>query len=68
MHSNYLYYCVGASCLGKLMKVSNSLQELIMGSNDIGDDGIAVIAEGLKYNTTLKKLSVRKCGFSVKGM
>ena len=58
----------GASCLSKLLKNSNSLQELIISFNNFGDDGIATIAEGLKYNTALTKLSVWKCGFSVKGI
>ena len=58
----------GASCLGRLLKTNNSLQELIMSCNEIGDDGMAEIAEGLKYNTALTELSVRKCGFSVKGI
>ena len=58
---------IGASCLGELLKVNNSLQELDMGHNDIGDDGMSSVADGLQYNKTLTKLDVPWCGLSVKG-
>ena len=39
-----------------------------MGSNnDIGDDGMSSLADGLQYNITLTKLNVQNCGVSVKG-
>ena len=57
----------GASCLDELLKVNNSLQDLNMGSNDIGDDGMSSIADGLQYNKSLTKLNVQKCGLSAKG-
>ena len=38
-----------------------------MGVNDIGDDGMSSVADGLQYNKSLTKLNVRECGFSVKG-
>ena len=57
----------GASCVGELLKVNNSLQELDMQYNPIGDDGMSSIADGLQCNNTLTKLYVQKCGFSVKG-
>ena len=57
----------GASCLGKLLKVNNSLQELMMYSNAIGDDGMSLVADGLQHNNTLTKLVVLRCKFSVKG-
>lgn len=57
----------GASCLGELLKVNNSLQELDMRYNDIGDDGMSSVADGLQYNNTLRKLNVERCGLSVKG-
>ena len=56
----------GASCLGKLLKVNNSLQELDLWDNDIGDDGMSSVADGLQYNKSLTKLDVQKCGLSVK--
>ena len=57
----------GGSCLSKLLKVNCSLQELYLRDNNIGDEGISLIADGLKYNNTLTKLYVGKCGFSVEG-
>ena len=57
----------GASCVGELLKVNNSLQELNMYDNPIHDDGVSAVADGLQYNNTLTKLYVQKCGFSVKG-
>ena len=57
----------GASCVGELLKVNNSLQRLIMWRNPIGDDGMSSIADGLQCNNTLTELNVQQCGFSVKG-
>ena len=57
----------GASCVGELLKVNNSLQELVMGDNEIGDDGMSSVADGLQCNNTLTKLNVSLCGLSVKG-
>ena len=57
----------GASCVGELLKVNNSLQELDMECNQIGDDGMSSVADGLQCNNTLTKLNVGKCGLSVKG-
>ena len=57
----------GASCFGELLKVNNSLQELDMGGNAIGDDGMSSVADGLQYSKTLTNLNVQECGLSVKG-
>ena len=57
----------GVSCLGELLKVNNSLQELDIGRNAIGDDGMSPVADGLQYNKTLTKLNVQRCRLSVKG-
>ena len=57
----------GASCLGELLKVNNSLQKLYMGKNDIGDDGMSSVADGLQYNKSLTILDIKWCGLSVKG-
>ena len=46
---------------------STTLRELDVSWNDIGDNGISVITEGLQSNKTLTKLTVSECGFSVKG-
>ena len=57
----------GAGCVGELLKVNNSLQELDMSDNPIGDDGMSSVADGLQCNNTLTKLNVNMCGFSVEG-
>ena len=58
----------GASCVGELLKVNNSLQDLNMIVNRfIGDDGMSSVADGLQSNNTLIKLHVEFCGFSVRG-
>ena len=57
----------GASCVGELLKVNNSLQELSMRHNQIGDDGMSSVADRLQCNNTLTKLDVWECGLSVKG-
>ena len=49
------------------MKVNNSLQELDIRENDIGDDGMLLVVDGLQCNNTLTKLDVGECGLSVKG-
>ena len=38
-----------------------------MMANDIGDDGISSIADGLQHNKSLTKLIVSLCKFSMKG-
>ena len=35
--------------------------------NDIGDDGMLLVADGLHCNNTLTILHVVECGLSVKG-
>ena len=57
----------GASCVGELLKVNSSLQELNMYNNPIRDNGVSAVADGLQCNNTLTKLDVGVCRFSVKG-
>ena len=57
----------GGGCVGELLKVNNSLEELDMGHNPFGDDGMSSVADGLQCNNTLTKLNVQECGLSVKG-
>ena len=38
-----------------------------MYGNDIIDEGILSVADGLRCNNTLTKLNVGRCGLSVKG-
>ena len=46
---------------------STTLRELDVSYNQIGDNGILLITEGLQSNKMLTKLNVKGCGFSVKG-
>ena len=38
-----------------------------MWGNQIGDDGMSSVADGLQCNNTLTELNVGECGLSVKG-
>ena len=49
-----------------MLQVNNVLQELWMGWNNIGDDGITVIARVLG-KSWIKKLYVEECGITVIG-
>ena len=57
----------GAVYISQLLNVTHTLQELNIRSNDIGDDGMAVISEALQHNKSLTTLNVGWCGLSVKG-
>ena len=46
---------------------STTLRELNISFNQIGDNGILLITEGLQSNKMLTKLNVTRCGLSVKG-
>ena len=71
----YYYYILwvivmiitGAVYISQLLNVTHTLQVLSMGSNDIGDDGMAVISEALQHNKSLTTLMVEQCVLSVKG-
>ena len=38
-----------------------------MRGNDIGDDGMSSVVDGLQHNKSLTKLNVSYCGVSLKG-
>ena len=44
-----------------------TLRVLDVSSNDISDDGMAVISEALQHSKSLTTLWVGRCGLSVKG-
>ena len=46
---------------------STTLRELDVSYNQIGDNGIVLITEGLQSNKMLTKLDVTRCDLSVKG-
>ena len=56
----------GANSISKMMIVNHSLQELYMGYNNIGDDGIYDIARALG-DCKINILNVNKCGITLTG-
>ena len=46
---------------------STTLRELDVRGNQIGDNGMSLITEGLQSNKMLTKLNVTMCDLSVKG-
>ena len=56
----------GAISISEMMMVNHSLQELIMGWNNIGNDGIIAIA-GTLGNCRIKELNVEDCGITLIG-
>ena len=58
---------IGASYICNLLKITDTLKVIQMENNNIGDDGMCLICEGLQHNHTLTSLAVKNCGFSVKG-
>ena len=56
----------GAISISKVMMVNHSLQELYVGRNNIGDDGISAIA-GALGNCKICKLNVTGCGITLTG-
>ena len=56
----------GAISISKMMMVNHSLQELYMGGNNIGDDGITAIA-GALGNCKINKLNVMRCNITLIG-
>jgi len=63
-------YCLlittGARYIGELLQVNNVLQVLYMGWNNIGDDGISVIA-GALGKSRIRELYVNHCGITDTG-
>ena len=49
------------------MITGTTLRELDVSNNQIGDNGMSVITEGLQSNKMLTKLKVSGCDLSVKG-
>ena len=56
----------GAISISKMMMVNHSLQQLYMGYNNIGDDGISAIA-GALGNCKINTLEVEGCGITLTG-
>ena len=46
---------------------NNKLQHLNIGNNNITDDGVRYVTEGVQHNDTLTELWLWDCKISVKG-
>ena len=52
----------GAVALAGALRINNSLKELHLSNNDITDEGMKCLAEGLLVNTALEKLCIKYPG------
>ena len=63
-------YCLlittGARCIGELLQDNTNLEVLRMGSNNVGDDGITIIA-GALGKSRIRELYIQGCGITVTG-
>ena len=50
-----------------MLMENKKLQHLCIGSNQIGDDGVRHVIEGLQQNDTVTELRLYNCNISVKG-
>ena len=50
-----------------MLMVNRYLESLNIGGNNIGDDGIKDVMEGIQHNGTLTELWLQNCEISVKG-
>ena len=57
----------GAAYIMEMLMENKKLQYLDIGSNEIGDDGVSHITEGLQQNDTLTELMLQYCEISAKG-
>ena len=57
----------GATYIKNMLTENRKLQQLGIGRNKIGNDGMKHVIEGLQYNNTLTRLNAVDCGFSVEG-
>jgi len=52
----------GANDIGLALKANFVLKSLCLDCNPLGDEGIAALADGLRWNGYLEKLHVQYCG------
>ena len=57
----------GAICIKTLLMENKKLQVLDIGANQISNEGVAAICEGLHHNTNVTELRMSECGLSVEG-
>ena len=57
----------GVICIKTLLMENKKLEILNIGGNQIGNQGVSAVCEGLHNNTNLTKLMMGGCGISVEG-
>ena len=57
-----------AICIKTLLMENTKLQVLDISVNQIGNEGVAAICQGLEKNTTLIELRMVQCWLSVEGI
>ena len=62
-----LFIFTGATYIKKMLMENKNLTHLNIGHNDIGNDGVRHVTEGIQQNVTLTQLELRYCEISVKG-
>ena len=63
----FLLNYTGVTYIKKMLMVNRTLKHLNIGFNEIKDDGVRDIIEGLQQNDSLTELLLRSCKISVKG-
>ena len=58
----------GAICIKTLLMENKTITLLSIGDNQIGNEGVAAICDGLKNTTTMTELNMEHCGLSVEGI
>ena len=62
----FIHY-TGATYIKKMLMENKNLTNLSISENDIDDDGVRHVTEGLQQNDTLTELWLSDCKISVKG-
>ena len=63
----YFIHYTGATYIKKMLMENKKLQQLDISGNEIGDDGVRHVTEGLQQNDTVTELMLQWCNISVKG-
>ena len=58
----------GAICIKTLLMENKTITLLDIGYNQISNEGVAAICQGLENTTTLTELRMHNCGLSVEGI
>ena len=62
----FIHY-TGATYIKRMLMENKNLTHLNISYNNIGDDGVRHVTEGLQQNDTLTMLVLYDCNISVKG-